>query len=151
MPRQHVAIIDAHAAEALLAGRKRVETRFSRTRRAPFGRANRHDIIHFKVSGGAIIGTCSVTRVRTLADLTPSRITALRRELDRAVAAPYAYWAARRHCRYATLLWLSPLAAPPPGLRIPRQYGTAWFTLPDPADRKFAPSQGLALRHRLLY
>lgn len=62
MPRLHVAIIDAHAGRELLAGRKRVESRFSRQRRAPYGQVARGDQVVFKLVGGPLIGQARVAR-----------------------------------------------------------------------------------------
>ena len=45
------------------------------------------------------------------------------------VCASDAYWRARLNCRYGVIIWLAPLRPAPPGVRILRQYGTAWVML----------------------
>ena len=132
MPSTHVAIVDAEAAEHLLAGTKRIETRFSQHRRPPFGQVRIGDTIHFKLSGGHIIGTSRVQRVRHLDRLTPADVLQLRQLHNAAVRAPARYWWARRRCRFGVLIWIGRLSRPPAGVRVPRQYGNGWLILDRP-------------------
>jgi len=97
--------------------------------RPPLGRVHAGDIVHFKLSGGDFIGTARATAVYHLLNLTPTVVQRLRKELNSFVRAPLSYWHSRSLCRYACLIWISPLIAAPPGLYIPRQYGNAWITL----------------------
>ena len=125
----HVAIVNRVAARQLLSGVKHVESRFYRRKRPPFGRIHTDDTVHFKLSGGSVIGSATVTRVRQFENLTPARLALLRRRYNQAVCAPAGYWHARRRCRYGLLIWISPLQPPAAGIRPPRQYGNAWLTL----------------------
>lgn len=125
----HVAIVERGAARALLRGAKRIETRFYRQRRAPWGRIAAGDTVHFKLSGGRVIGSTPVAAVRQFADLTPATIARLRRRYGPHVNAPLRYWAARRDCRYGVLIWLGSLTAPAREMAVPRQYGGGWLVL----------------------
>jgi hypothetical protein len=127
--REHVAIVSPWAAAALLRGYKRIETRFSRRRHAPYGRICAGDTVHFKVSGGEVIGSACAYAVKELESLTPTVLDGLRRRYAKAVCAPPAYWAARRRCRYGVLIWLSRLCPPPTRVQVPRQYGGGWVVL----------------------
>ena len=129
MPAVHVAIVGRAAAGQLLSGAKRIETRFSRRRRPPFGRVLPGDIIHFKLAGGGFIGTSHVMRLREFEDLTPTTLRRLCRQYNHAVRAPQHYWRSRRRCRFGLLIWIRRLAPPPAGVRVPRQYGNAWLVL----------------------
>jgi len=129
MGAAHIAIVDANAARQLRSGRKRVETRFYRRRRLPLGRVFAGDSIHFKVSGGDIIGTTRVLRVQEYADLTPSDLRDLRLRHNRSILAPPQYWQQRRRCRYGILLWIGMLGPAKLHKRPARQYGTAWILL----------------------
>jgi hypothetical protein len=121
--REHVAIVSAWAAAALVRGSKRLETRFCRQRRAPYARIQAGDTVHFKLCGGSVLGSAHVVAVEELGELTRNRIDRLRRRYAEAVCAPAVYWSARRRCRYGVLIWLGPLDAPPRRLLVPRQYG----------------------------
>lgn len=129
MPTEHIAIINRASAAALLSGRKRIESRFSRTRRAPLGRVRVGDRIHFKLSGGPVIGEARVQRVREFHDLDAPRMRWLQRRYNADVRAPASYWRARRSSRFAVLIWLSGLTRGGAGATAPRQYGTAWIVL----------------------
>ncbi len=132
MSAAHVAIIDGRLAAGLLTGHKRVESRFARRRRPPYGRVFPEDEIHFKVSGCDIIGHAPVTRVRQFDKLTPTLIESLRRRYNRLILAPPAYWRARRQCRYGVLIWLGRFRGRAIRLAVPRQYGNAWMVLSEP-------------------
>lgn len=129
-PLVHLAIVGGDAAQQLLSGRKRVESRFLTRRCAPFACVHAGDMLHFKLCGGDLIGTSRVAAVIQYEGLTPGELYRIRRRYGRYILAPPGYWAARRHCRYAVLIWLSPLRPPPGNLRVPRQYGGAWLVLP---------------------
>ena len=126
MRKEHVAIVRSGVAARLLSGEKTIESRFTRTRRPPFDSVSVGDVIHFKVSGGDVIGTSRVRRLVRYADLTPTRLRSLERRYGRRLATTPAYWTQRRDCRFGVLIWLTPLrpAVTPPA--IPRQFGNAW-------------------------
>jgi hypothetical protein len=126
---EHVAIVGHEAVAALRGRTKRIETRFYRRRRAPVGSIHAGDRIHFKITGGPIIGTSGVVAVREFADLSPASLRRLRALYGTSVRASARYWAARARCRYGVLIWLGSLHAPASAIRIPRQYGTAWIVL----------------------
>lgn len=132
MPAVHIAIIDTPTAARLLAGRKRVESRFSRRRRPPYGRVLVGDRIYFKVAGGQVIGHSFAKRVVQFAHLTPTLVDSLHSRYNRAILAPPAYWAARRDCRFAVLIWLTGFTRRASRLKIPRQYGNGWVLLSRP-------------------
>jgi len=125
----HVAIVDARIAALLLGGRKRIESRFARQRRLPFGRIRAGDWIYFKVAGGDIIGRCSARRVRHFDSLRPAAIDALRRAYNGFILATPAYWRDRRRCRFGTLVWLGSLVRCGSRPQVPRQHGGAWLLL----------------------
>ncbi len=129
MPAEHVAIVTPQLGAALAAGRKRIESRFFTTRRVPFGRVARHDTIHFKLSGGPVIGRCRVARVVFYRDLTPGGIDAIRRRYNHAILAPRSYWQARRNSRYGVLIWLGPFSPRDCDLAVPRQFGSGWIVV----------------------
>jgi hypothetical protein len=127
--RTHVAILDRSAGAALVAGRKRVETRFSRRRRAPFGAVAPGETIHFKLSGGRWLGHAQVMFVQHFSELTPRMVDWLRRRIGAVVQAPRSYWQARRQCRFGVLIGLGPLHAGD-GPTVPRQFGNGWVVMP---------------------
>lgn len=131
----HLAILHKRYLDAILDGRKTIESRLSRTRRAPFGCVRAGDVVYFKESGGPVRALARVARVRSIAGLTPTRIESLRRAHGGAIGAEAGYWRSKRASRYATLLWLRDTAALGEDARaipVPRSMGHAWFVKDEP-------------------
>lgn len=70
MMKKHLAIMSKQAIQAILSGRKKIETRFSLKKIAPFGGINRGDLVYMKSSGGDIIGQFRVKKVFSFEGLT---------------------------------------------------------------------------------
>ncbi|RMF86200.1 MAG: ASCH domain-containing protein [Planctomycetota bacterium] len=116
-------------APLLISGRKRAESRFARSRRAPFGCVSPGDRLYFRAAGLGWIGVAVVRRVEQWENLTPTGIDRIRRRRQGIICAPPHYWAQRCDCRFGVLIWfdrLSSVRRPPD---VPRQYGNAWVTL----------------------
>ncbi len=119
--RSHIAIVDDQFAVPLLKGHKRIETRFSRTRRAPFGSVSAGDSIYFKASGGDFIGPCTALSVIEYDRLTPAKIDAIRRRHNHAIQAPPSYWHDRKGCQFGILIRLGSVSAPAWSGPVPRR------------------------------
>jgi len=130
MRQEHVAIVSRIVARQLRRGVKQIESRFSVHKRPPFDRVSVGDRLHFKVSGGGVIGSAVVTRVRQFAELSPRRVLTLRRRFNAAIGASGRYWQVRRHCLYGVLIWFAPLTPPARPVHVARQYGSGWLVLP---------------------
>lgn len=61
--RKHLAIMNNLAIEAVLSGRKTIETRFSKHRISPFGEVRVGDLVYMKLPGGDIVGQFRVKKV----------------------------------------------------------------------------------------
>jgi hypothetical protein len=114
---------------ALPHGEKRIETRFYRSRRSPYGQIEVGDSVHFKRSGGGLVGSTEVTSVKEVGNLSTRKFDWLQRRYGQRVQAPATYWTQKRRCRYGVLIGLGSLVQPPANLAVPRQFGTAWLVL----------------------
>ncbi len=146
---QHVAILQPRYLDLIVAGRKSIEARLTRTLRAPIGAVRSGDWIHLKACGGPIAATMRVARVLELRELNPTAVAALRGEFNDRILAPYNWWRERSGSRFGVLLWLKlprkPIAPPS---QVPRQYGGAWLTLRDsPATMLHKCSSGCGRSH----
>lgn len=103
----HLAIVDSHTLTMILDGNKTVETRFSLTKSAPFGRIKPGDIILFKISGGAIAGVARASRVKSYCDLTEDLVQFLEEQFNDAIQAKRDYWQKKKTARYGTLVELT--------------------------------------------
>lgn len=132
-PGVHLAVLRRRYLDAALAGDKAVEARLSRNRGAPYGRVRPGDTIYLKQSSGPVRAVATAGEVRTLDDLSPARVRAIRREHDHLIGADPDYWNAKSTARYATLIWLvgtrslTALDTIPP---VPPLHGSAWVCYP---------------------
>jgi len=128
---EHVAIVHPWVAEALLAGTKTIESRFSRDRRPPFGRVSTGDAVYFRVAGGGYTVLATVKKVDAYADLTPGLVKEIEAELRQKIGGDDAYWQSARRARCATLIHLHRCKAVRTGPELDRQRGDrrAWFVL----------------------
>lgn len=67
--RKHLAIFSPEGAEQVLAGKKTVETRFSKNKIVPFGEVSAGDVVYIKVSGGNIVGQFLVKKVISIENI----------------------------------------------------------------------------------
>ncbi len=130
----HVAMIWRRYLEAILDGRKTIESRLTITARAPYQRVAPGERIYFKISAGPFRARARAQRITFLDGLTPARIAALRAEFGSAILGDDDYWRSKRTARYATLIWLADVEPVSVGPRIQPQRGLAWLTLPDRMD-----------------
>ena len=72
--KRHLAIIHKLTIEAILGGKKTIETRFSKARIAPYGQVSAGDIIYMKPPGEEIVGQCRVKKVFYFEGLTPTDV-----------------------------------------------------------------------------
>ncbi len=125
----HVAVLREEHIESIVSGRKRVESRLTRTRRAPFECVAVGDPIFFKQVSGPIRARAIVSAVRFESELTPARVRDLSLELEVEVCAPQAYWQGKLDARYATLVWLGDVTPLKMVCPLPPFQGQAWKTL----------------------
>lgn len=128
--REHAAILLPEYIDAIISGRKTVESRLSLNRREPFGTVSVGETLYFKARGGAYFARATIERVEFHEQLTPARVRAIRSRLNRAILGSTEYWQAKRSARYATLMWfgsVEPIAAAVPFVFRPR---AAWASRP---------------------
>ena len=135
--RTHIAIVSASIEAALRCGRKTIESRFARARRAPIGCVAAGDLLYFKRSGGPLIGRTRVLQVHNLNDVTPVQLHAIRRDHAARIAADAGFWRRQAGRRYGVLIWIDKLQPVNRStITVARQFGTAWLTLPNPMRAK---------------
>lgn len=132
--RVHLAVIDGRYASAILMGLKTIESRFTRTRRVPFGRVAAGERVYFLARKAGLIVTAVAERVESFEGLDAAGIEAIRREHGAAIGAPAEYWHDKSACRFGTLVWLggAELAAWAPDDVHGREnsYRSAWVVRP---------------------
>ena len=124
----HLVILKKNYLDAILAGQKRIESRFSRTKRYAFGRIQPGDKLFLKVSSGSVCATAAVAAVKNFQNLTPKQITEIKQQYNNYILGDDEYWRSKSNCRYGFLVWLKD-AKPIEPVRINKKDWRAWVVL----------------------
>lgn len=123
----HVAIFAEPFLSLVLSGQKTIESRFSRTRCAPYGEIDDGDIILLKEVAGPIRGVALARRTWCY-DLLTEPIERIRDRFGASICADDAFWASRADALYATLIELDAAASTAP-VRCDKRDRRGWVSL----------------------
>ncbi|MCC7146360.1 MAG: ASCH domain-containing protein [Phycisphaeraceae bacterium] len=143
----HVAILLPRYLSLILAGRKTIESRLTRSKRPPFGCVAAGDVIYFKRSGGPYQAKAVVERVRYFSNLTPAGVRQIHRQFGSLIGGEPAYWQSKSTSRYATLIWLKNVQPVHAGPAIPSSGWQAWWVLKDSASTKSSAPPAASTAH----
>jgi len=124
----HLAILKKPYLEAILEGRKKVESRFSRTRRGYFESINPQDKVFFKVSSGPVRGVATIDEVRSFCELRPIKMQQLKEQYNHLILGSEEYWQSKLNCKFGLLLWLKEVKEIEP-INISKRDWRAWVVL----------------------
>jgi hypothetical protein len=128
MPDYHLVILKKPYLDAILSGRKKIESRFARAKPSALGRVHPGDKLFLKVSSGPILAIATARRVEHFSDLTPKQITAIKRRYNQDIGGSEQYWADKINCKFGFLVWLADVRPIEP-LRIIKRDWRAWVVL----------------------
>jgi ASC-1-like (ASCH) protein len=133
MANYHLVILKSCYLNAILAGRKRIESRFIKTRCTPFGQVHPGDKLFLKESGGPVCATATVATVNNFENLTPEKINQLKQRYNRYVRAGEKYWQSKANCKFGLLVWLKDVQPIQP-VRISKKDWRGWVVLTEKKD-----------------
>jgi ASC-1-like (ASCH) protein len=128
MGNSHLVILKGPYLEAILAGRKRIESRFTKTRRPAFGQVLPGDRLFLKLSSGPVCATATVDAVKYYEGLTSKEILEIRRQHNDDIQASEQYWRSKADCKFGFLVWLKNVERIEP-VRIHKRDWRAWVVL----------------------
>ena len=128
MRNNHLVILKTEYIEAILEGRKTIESRFTKTRREFFGRVSPGDKLFLKVSSGPVCATAKVTKVKWYENLTLKQIRQLKGKHNKQILGADEYWQNKSDCRYGVLVWLGEVKRIKP-VWIDKRDWRAWVVL----------------------
>lgn len=128
MAKSHLVILKKPYLEAILSGRKTIESRFTKTKCPPFGQIEAGDRLFLKLSSGPVCGRAAVAKVKSFADLTPTKIFELKKRFNHAICGSDQIWQNKLDCRYGLLIWLKGVGSVEPR-RIDKKDWRAWVVL----------------------
>jgi ASC-1-like (ASCH) protein len=128
MANYHLVILKKPYLEAILDGRKQIESRFTKTKRYAFGRVLPGDKLFLKISSGPVCAVATVEAVKNFENLTPEQIAEIKQQYNNYVRGTDEYWHSRTNCRFGFLVWLKDVRAIEP-VRIRKKDWRAWVVL----------------------
>lgn len=133
MAKYHLVILKKPYLDAILRGEKRIESRFTKTRRPFFGQVLTGDKLLLKESSGPVCAMATVSAVKNFEDLVPKRIIELKEQYNDHIGGSDEYWRSRANCRFGTLVWLKDVEPIGP-VRIRKKDWRAWVVLTEKED-----------------
>ena len=128
MANYHLVILKKPYLDAILDGRKPVESRFWKTKRYAFGRVLPGDILFLKLSSGPVCGTATVEAVKNFENLTPEQIIEIQQQYNHLIVCTDEHWQNRADCKFGFLVWLKGVRIIEP-VRIRKMDWRAWVVL----------------------
>lgn len=128
MADYHLVILKKPYLDAILDGRKQIESRFTKTRRHAFGRVLPGDKLFLKLGSGPVCATATVAAVRNFENLTPKQIGEIRQRYNHQIMGCEEYWRGKMDCKCGFLAWLQDVRRMEP-VRIHKRDWRAWVVL----------------------
>ena len=137
----HIAVLLRPYLDLILQGEKTVECRLTMQARDPFERIEAGERIYFKQSAGPYAATATVEHALFESNLTPRRISQIRRDYNHLIRGEEAFWRSKRDANFASLVWLKDVEQTTSGPAIRPLQGVAWLCLDEePAWRRIERS-----------
>jgi len=128
MANYHLVILKKSYLEAILGGRKTIESRLSKTRHSPFGQVRAGDKLFLKQSSGPVCAIATAAAVKKYENLTPEQIFKLKERYNDQIKGSDEYWQSKMGCKFAFLVWLEDVKSIEP-VRINKKDWRAWVVL----------------------
>lgn len=124
----HLVILKKPYLDAILAGRKTVESRFYKTRQYWLSRVAAGDKLFLKDSSGPVRATAVVTEVKIFDNLTGPQIAELKQQYNQVIVGDDLYWREKSNSQFGILVWLKDVKAITPRF-IKKADWRAWVVL----------------------
>ena len=128
MMRKHLAVLKREYIGALIAGRKTIEARLTRTRREPWGQIEAGDFVYLKRVGGGVCGTARVAGVKSFEGLDEAGVAEIKERYNSEILGDEEYWGQKSDSRYGVLVWLDDVKAVE-SVQISKRDQVAWRVL----------------------
>ncbi len=130
MPNYHLAILKKPYLDAILEGRKPVESRFTITKRSPFGQIFKGDKVFLKQSSGPVCAAATVSAVKSFPNLTPAEVLDIKAQYNHLILGTDEHWKHFAQCNFGLLIWLADVKSIEP-VMINKKDWRAWVVLND--------------------
>jgi ASC-1-like (ASCH) protein len=124
----HLAILKKQYLDAILAGRKTIESRLYQTNQKWLLHVSTGDRIFLKATSGPVMATAKVDKVKCFENLTPGRISEMQKRYNQLILGDEQYWQQKMNSRFGILVWLKDVQ-PIPHQLIKKLDWRAWVIL----------------------
>lgn len=128
MVKYHLVILKKPYLDWIIEGKKTIESRFTKTRREPFGRIGIGDKLFLKESSGFVCATAEVSAVESFENVTQEIMQAIKKKYNSAILGSDEYWESKMDCKYGVLVWVRDVRKMRP-VRINKKDWRAWVVL----------------------
>lgn len=128
MSNFHLVVLKKPYLDAILAGRKRIESRFTKAKHYAFGRVLPGDKLFLKISSGPVCATAIVAEVKNFENLNPTRIAEIKKQYNPYIGGDEKYWQSRSNCSFGFLVRMEDVMPIEP-MRIYKKDWRAWVVL----------------------
>ncbi len=128
MANYHPVILKKPYLEAILVGRKTIESRLFKTKHSPFGRVRAGDTLFLKQSSGPVCAIARASAVKNFENLTPEQIIRLKERYNGQIKGSDEYWQSKLESKFAFLVWLVKVENIEP-VRVNKKDWRAWVIL----------------------
>ena len=142
MAKSHLVILKKPYLDAIVDGRKQIESRFTKTKRPAFGNVLAGDILFLKLSSGPVCAMATVEAVKNFENLTPGHIIEIKRRYNHYIKGSDEYWDSKMNCRFGFLVWLRDVKPIEP-VRINKKDWRAWVGLTEKENFGLLKIKGL--------
>jgi ASC-1-like (ASCH) protein len=130
----HLAVFMEPFLQYVLDGSKKIESRFSSVRCAPYNSVQAGDIILLKKTGGPVVGLCKVTSV-WFYELEGNSLQEIREKYAKALCADDpSFWEHRKEATFATLMRIKHVHRVAP-IKIEKKDRRGWVVLRAASDQ----------------
>lgn len=102
----HLAILKKPYLDAILDGRKTIESRFYQTKHKWMAQVSSGDKLFLKASSGPVMATAAVASVKHFHNLTAQQIAELKRQYNQHILGDEQYWREKMDARFGIMVWL---------------------------------------------
>jgi len=124
----HLVILKRPYLDAILQGRKKIESRFTKTKGHGFEQVCPGDKLFPKVSSGPVCATATAADVKNFGNLTTEQMLELKQLYNKYIVGDEKYWQSKINCRFGFLVWLKDVKPIEP-VWINKKDWRAWVVL----------------------
>jgi ASC-1-like (ASCH) protein len=136
----HLAILKKPYLDAILEGRKTIESRLYQTRQKWLAQVSTGDKIFLKASSGPVMATAIVDKVKYYENLTAEQILEMQKQYNRQILGDEQHWRKKTNSRCGILIWLKSVQ-PIPHQSIKKFDWRAWVILTPKENFGLLPSR----------